>query len=116
MSQITETPQPQGSAEVRIDILRAFGADLDTATQENIVFVNKGLCYPVGKHIAIRDIFSGEDSHRNDLMFIYLEDDVTKINCLNVSKDNYLLLVATESKSKCEINIYNLSKFVNTFF
>ena len=114
MSQITETPQPQGSAEVRIDILRAFGADLDTATQENIVFVNKGLCYPVGKHIAIRDIFSGEDSHRNDLMFIYLEDDVTKINCLNVSKDNYLLLVATESKSKCEINIYNLSKLTFT--
>ena len=72
MSQINETPVQHNTAEVRLDILRAFGADLNTTTYPNLIFVNNGLCYPVGKHIAIRDVFSSEDSHRNDLMFIYL--------------------------------------------
>lgn len=110
MSQINETPVQHNTAEVRLDILRAFGADLNTTTYPNLIFVNNGLCYPVGKHIAIRDVFSSEDSHHNDLMFIYLEDDVNKITTLNVSRDNYLLLVACELNNKCEINIYNLTK------
>lgn len=110
MSQINETPVQHNTAEVRLDILRAFGADLNTTTYPNLIFVNNGLCYPVGKHIAIRDVFSSEDSHRNDLMFIYLEDDVNKITSLNVSRDNYLLLVACELNNKCEINVYNLTK------
>ena len=97
--------------ELRVDILKAFGADLNTSTRENLVFVNKVLCYPVGHHIALRDIYnSSGDNNKNDIMFIYLENEVVEINSLNVSNDNYLLLVATEFPSKAEINIYNLFK------
>ena len=97
--------------ELRLDILKAFGADLNTSTRENLVFVNKVLCYPVGHHIALRDIYnSSGDNHKNDIMFIYLENEVLEINSLNVSNDNYLLLVTTEFPTKAEINIYNLFK------
>ena len=48
--------------------------------------------------------------HKNDQLFILMEDDIKNINCLNVSHDRYLLLVAIESSNKCEISIYNLSK------
>ena len=95
--------------ELRLDILKAFGADLNTSTRENLVFVNKVLCYPVGHHIALRDIYnSSGDTHKNDIMFIYLDNDVLEINSLNVSTDNYLLLVTTEFPSKAEISVYNL--------
>ena len=100
------------NATIRIDILKSFGADFDGDTRENIVFVNKALIYPCGRHLALRDLFSRADNdmHKNDQIFIFMNNDVTKINCLNVSSDGYLLLVSTESLNKCEINIYNLSK------
>ena len=100
--------------ELRIDILKAFGADLNTPTRENLVFVNNVLCYPVGHHIALRDISSSSDTHRTNIMFIYLEPEILQITSLNVSQDSYLLLVASEFPNKAEINIYNLFKITFT--
>jgi len=101
---------PNGT--LRLDLLKSFGADLDTPTRENIIFVNKALIYQCGRHLALRDIFlrGDNDMHKNDQLFIFMEEDVINITCLNASKDGYLLLVCTESANKCEINIYNLSK------
>ena len=100
------------NATIKMDILKSFGADLDCDTRENIIFVNKALIYPCGRHLALRDLFlrGDNDMHKNDQIFILMDDDIRNINCLNVSHDGYLLLVATESINKCEINIYNLSK------
>ena len=100
------------NSQLRMDILKAFGADLNTNTRDNILFVNKALLYPCGRHLALRDLtISGiHDSHKNEQLFIFLESDVKEINCLNVSKDSYLLLVTTENSDHSEINIYNLSK------
>ena len=100
------------NATIRMDILKSFGADFDGDTRENIVFVNKALVYPCGRHLSLRDLFlrGDNDMHKNDQIFIFMDDDVKNINCLNVSQDGFLLLVATESVNKCEINIYNLSK------
>ena len=100
---------PNGT--LRLDLLKSFGADLDTQTRENIMFVNKALIYQCGRHLALRDIFIREnDIHRNDQLFILMEDDVINITSLNSSRDGYLLLVCTECINKCEINIYNLTK------
>ena len=100
------------NATVKIDILKSFGADFNGETRENIIFVNKALIYLCGRHLVLRDIFlrGDNDMHKNDQIFIFMDDDVKNINCLNVSHDGYLLLVSTENKNKCEINIYNLSK------
>ena len=101
---------PNGT--LRFDILKSFGADLDTQTRENIVFVNKALIYQCGRHLVLKDIFLRDDNdmHQNDQLFILIDDDVINITCLNASKDGYLLLVCTESMNKCEISIYNLTK------
>ncbi len=98
------------SSEVRLDILKGFGADFDTETRENLIFVNRALCHPVGKHIILRNILSESDNMNNNELFIYLEKEVINISCLNVSKDNYLLLIACENLNNCDISIYNLSK------
>ena len=101
---------PNGT--LRLDLLKSFGADLDTQTRENIIFVNKALIYQCGRHLALRDIFlrGDNDMHKNDQLFILMDEDVINITCLNVSKDGYLLLVCTECTNKCEVNIYNLTK------
>ena len=100
------------NSQLKMDILKAFGADLNTNTRDNILFVNKALLYPCGKHLSLRDLsIRGEnDSHKNEQLFIFLENDIKEINCLNVSKDSYLLLVTSENNDHSEINIYNLSK------
>ena len=100
---------PNGT--LRLDLLKSFGADLDTPMRENIIFVNKALIYQCGRHLALRDIFLRDnDMHKNDQLFILMEDDVINITSLNSSKDGYLLLVCTECTNKCEINIYNLTR------
>ena len=58
----------------------------------------------------IRDILTTEGSSKNDVMFIYLDDNIENITCLNSSRDNYLLLMANELKNKSGIDIYNLAK------
>ena len=93
--------------ELRLDILKGFGADLDINTRENLLFINRGLIYPIGKHIMIRDILTTEGSSKNDVMFIYLDDNIENVTCLNSSRDNYLLLMANELKNKSGIDIYN---------
>ena len=100
---------PNGT--LRLDILKSFGADLDTPTRENIIFVNKALIYQCGRHLTLRDIFLRDnDMHKNDQLFILMDDDVINITCLNSSRDGFLLLVCTECANKCEINIYNLTR------
>ena len=100
------------NSQIKMDILKAFGADLNTNTRDNILFVNKALLYPCGKHLALRDLsIRGEnDSHKNEQLFIFLEDDIKELNCLNVSKDTNLLVATSENTDHSEINIYNLSK------
>ena len=109
---IVQPNEINSNSQLRMDILKAFGADLNTNTRENVLFVNKALLYPCGKHLALRDLsIRGEnDSHKNEQLFIFLENDMKEINCLNVSKDSYLLLVTSENNDHSEINIYNLSK------
>ena len=97
--------------ELRIDILKGFGADLDLKMGENILFVNRALVYPIGRHLILRNIFTTENElSRNNEIFIYLDDDIIQATCINVSSDKYLLLVSTEKENKCECDIYNLSK------
>ena len=96
--------------ELRLDILKGFGADLDLSTRENLLFINRALIYPIGKHLILRDILTSEGNLKNDIMFIYLDDDIENVTCLNSSFDKYLLLVSNEYKNKSGIYIYNLSK------
>ena len=111
---IVQPPEINSKSQLKMDILKAFGADLNNkSTRDNILFVNKALIYPCGKHLALRDLSNindNTDSHKNEQLFIFLEQDVKEINCLNVSRDSYLLLVTTENISHSEISIYNLSK------
>ena len=112
MDSIVQPNEINPNSQLRMDILKAFGADLNTNTRDNILFINKALLYPCGRHLALRDLTISDihDSHKNEQLFIFLESDVKEINCLNVSKDSYLLLVTTENAEHSEINIYNLSK------
>ena len=96
--------------ELRLDILKGFGADLDISTRENLLFVNRTLIYPIGKHLILRDILINGGNLKNDIMFIYLDDDIENVTCLNSSFDKYLLLVSNEYKNKSGIDIYNLAK------
>ena len=111
---IVQPPEINEKSQLKMDILKAFGADLNNnSTRDNILFVNKALIYPCGKHLALRDLTNiddNSDTHKNEQLFIFLEQDVKEINCLNVSRDSYLLLVTTENTSHAEISIYNLSK------
>ena len=75
-------------------------------------FVSKSvnaIVYPVGQHIAIRDLFVRDDLRKNDIMFIYNDPDVIKMTSLNISKDNSLLLVCEKKEKCCCLSIYNLS-------
>ena len=111
---IVQPPEINPNSQLKMDILKAFGADLNNLSiRDNILFVNKALIYPCGKHLSLRDLSNindNIDSHKNEQLFIFLEQDVKEINCLNVSRDSYLLLVTTENVAHCEISIYNLSK------
>ena len=111
---IVQPPEINEKSQLKMDILKAFGADLNNnSTRDNILFVNKALIYPCGKHLALRDLSNiddNSDSHKNEQLFIFLEQDVKEINCLNVSRDSYLLLVTTENANHAEISVYNLSK------
>ena len=111
---IVQPPEINPNSQLKMDILKAFGADLNNSnTRDNILFANKALIYPCGKHLALRDlsnIYDNSDTHKNDQLFIFLEQDIKEINCLNVSRDSYLLLITTENISHTEISVYNLSK------
>ena len=65
------------NSQLRMDILKAFGADLNTNTRENILFANKALIYPCGKHLTLRDLSvrGDNDTHKNEQLFIFMEND-----------------------------------------
>ena len=111
---IVQPPEINPKSQLKMDILKAFGADLNNpSTRDNILFVNKALIYPCGRHLSLRDLSNindNTDSHKNEQLFIFLEQDIKEINCLNVSRDSYLLLVTSENSSCAEISVYNLSK------
>ena len=111
---IVQPPEINPNSQLKIDILKAFGADLNNpSTRDNILFVNKALIYPCGRHLSLRDLSNindNSDSHKNEQLFIFLEQDIKEINCLNISRDSYLLLVTSENSSHAEISVYNLSK------
>ncbi len=111
---IVQPPEINPKSQIKMDILKAFGADLNKpSTRDNILFVNKALIYPCGRHLSLRDLSNindNTDSHKNEQLFIFLEQDIKEINCLNVSRDSYLLLVTSENSSCAEISVYNLSK------
>ena len=85
---IVQPPEINPNSQLKMDILKAFGADLNNSkTRDNILFVNKALIYPCGKHLALRDLSSMNDnidSHKNEQLFIFLEQDIKEINCLNL--------------------------------
>jgi hypothetical protein len=68
------------------------------------------IIYPVGHHIAIRDLFVREDLRKNEIIFIYNDNDVKKITAMKISKDNNLLLVCEKRERSCCISVYNLIK------
>ena len=111
---IVQPPEINPKSQLKMDILKAFGADLNNPSiRDNILFVNKALIYPCGRHLSLRDLSNindNTDSHKNEQLFIFLEQDIKEINCLNVSRDSYLLLVTSENSSCAEISVYNLSK------
>ena len=111
---IVQPAEINPNSQLKMDILKAFGADLNNkSTRDNILFVNKALIYPCGKHLALRDLSNiddNSDSHKNEQLFIFLEPDVKEVNCLNVSRDSFLFLVTTENTTHAEISVYNLSK------
>ena len=103
--------------ELRLDILHGFGADFDLPIRENLVFVNRAICYPIGRHIILRDILSPKnESRQNEEIFIYLDDETINVTCLNVSRDNYLLLIAGQTEKTCDVSVYNLNHLNFTNF
>ena len=60
---IVQPPEINPNSQLKMDILKAFGADLNNSkTRDNILFVNKALIYPCGKHLALRDLSSMNDN------------------------------------------------------
>ena len=107
------TSKRRSKASLRLDLLKAFGADFQLNIRDPLFFAGengKAIIYPVGHHIAIRDIFVREELRKNDIMFIYNDNDVEKITSMNASKDYSLLLVCEKKKTTSLISIYNLSK------
>lgn len=47
---------------------------------------------------------------KNDIMFIFNDNDVLKITSMNITNDHNLLLVCDKKQSVSNISVYNLSK------
>ena len=110
---IDVTSKRKNKSTLKLDITKCFGADFQDGVKSPLKFAGEnGNCiiYPVGHHIAIRDIFVREELKRNDIMFIYSDDDVIKITAMDTTKDYSLLLVCEKKPSTAVISIYNLSK------
>jgi hypothetical protein len=110
---IDVTSKNKSKATLRLDLLKAFGADFQLGIREPLFFAGEAgnaIIYPVGHHIAIRDIFAREDLRKNDIMFIYNDTDVLKTTAMNISRDFSLLLTCEKKQTTSSISIYNLSK------
>ncbi|MGL4951484.1 MAG: hypothetical protein ACRC4L_00715, partial [Mycoplasma sp.] len=111
MIDVTSRPN---KASWRLDLLKAFGADFKWGIKDCIFFAGESgnaIIYPVGHHIAIRDIFVREELRKNDIMFIYNDDDVLNVTSMNTTKDYSLLWVCEKKSQKACISVYNLSKW-----
>ena len=107
------TSKRKYKSSLKMDILKCFGADFQIGIKCPLKFageIGNSLIYPVGHHIAIRDIFIREELKKNDIMFIYNDDDVIKITSMDTTKDYSLLLVCEKKLNAAVISIYNLSK------
>ena len=110
---IDVTSNRKSKSSLKMDILKCFGADFQTGVKSPLKFAGElgnSIIYPVGHHIAIRDIFIREELKKNDIMFIYNDDDVIKITSIDTTKDYSLLLVCEKRPNTAVISIYNLSK------
>ena len=110
---IDVTSKRKNKSTLKLDIAKCFGADFQQGVQSPLKFAGEAgnsIIYPVGHHIGIRDIFAREDLKRNDIMFIYNDEDVIKITALDTTKDYSLLLVCEQKPTTSVISIYNLSK------
>ena len=66
---IDVTTKRRTKASLRLDLLKAFGADFQLNIRDTLFFAGengKAIIYPVGHHIAIRDIFVREELRKND--------------------------------------------------
>ena len=110
---IDVTSGRKSKSKLKIDLLKSFGADFQLGIRSPLHFIGESgnaVIYPVGHHLAIRDIFGKEDLRKNDIMFIYNDDDMNKITSMNTTRD-YNLFLTCETKSRSAIiSIYNLSK------
>ena len=110
---IDVTSGRRSKAKLKMDILKSFGADFQLGIKSPLQYVGEAgnaIIYPVGHHIAIRDIFGKEDLRKNDVMFIYSDDDVQKITSMNTTRDYIMFLVCETKQRSAVISIYNLSK------
>ena len=110
---IDVTSKRRTKASLRLDLLKAFGADFQLNIRDPLFFAGengKAIIYPVGHHIAIRDIFVREELRKNDIMFIYNDTDVLKLTSMNTTRDYSLLLVCEKKAKTAVISVYNLSK------
>ena len=110
---IDVTSKRKNKATLKLDILKCFGADFQEGVKSPLKFAGEAgnvIIYPVGHHIAIRDIFAREELKKNDIMFIYNDDDMIKVTALDTTKDYSLLLVCEKKPNASLISIYNLSK------
>ena len=103
----------RSKSKLKMDLLKCFGADFQIGIRFPLHFggeAGNAIIYPAGHHIAIRDIFGKEDLRKNDIMFIYNDDDVQKINSMSISRD-YTLFTTCELKNHSSvISLFNLSK------
>ena len=110
---IDVTSGRRSKSKLKMDLLKSFGADFQLGIKNPLNFVGESgnaLIYPVGHHIAIRDIFGKEDLRKNDVMFIYNDEDVQKLNSMNTTRDYNLFLTCETKAHSAIISIYNLSK------
>ena len=110
---IDVTSKRKTKSTLKMDILKCFGADFQNGVKSPLKFageIGNSIIYPVGHHIAIRDIFIREELKKNDIMFIYNDDEVLKITSMDTTKDYSLLLVCEKKPNAAVISIYNLSK------
>lgn len=86
---------------------------MDQDIRDSLFFMSENMnaiVYPVGHHIAIRDLFVREDLRKNDIMFIHNDNDIKRITAMNCSRDHNLLLVCEKKEKVSCISIYNLVK------
>ena len=110
---IDVTSGRKSKSKLKMDLLKSFGADFQLGISSPLHFVGEtgnSIIYPVGHHLAIRDIFGKEDLRKNDVMFIYNDDDVQKITSMNTTRDFNLFLTCEIKPRSSIISVYNLSK------